>query len=232
MVSGPEIPFQMAHAREVVSRGWTHIERQVTATEIAVRDEPTHAFDLARALIESTCRTILTERQVSYNRDDDLPNLFRLIRRNLPFLPPESSHEATARQSLEQTLSGLQSAIQGICELRNQYGFSAHGHETAPPRMEKTQAILVAGAADVIIGFLYGVHIQANTTEITASPSLYELNQDFNNFIDESHEICAVLDVAFWPSEVLFQMEPETYRLRLAEFIAGAESPEEMDDDG
>ena len=229
MVSSPEIPFHMVHAREAVYRGWTHIERQVMATEIAVRDEPTHAFDLARTLIESTCRTILTERQVSYNHGDDLPNLFRLIRRTLPFLPPESSQEATARQSLEQTLSGLQSAVQGISELRNEYGFASHGHETHTPRMERTQAILVAGAADVIIGFLYGVHIQADTTEITNSPSLYQQNHDFNNFIDENHEICTVLDVAFWPSEVLFQMEPETYRLRLAEFTAGAEGPEEMD---
>ena len=229
MVSGPEIPFRMIHAREAVSRGWTHIERQVAATEIAVRNEPTHAFDLARTLIESTCRTILTERQVSYSRGDDLPDLFRSIRRTLPFLPPESSHAATARQSLEQTLGGLQSAVQGISELRNEYGFASHGHETHTPRMERTQATLVAGAADVIIGFLYGVHTQDHTAEITASPSLYEQNQEFNESIDESHETCTVLDVEFWPSEVLFQMEPETYRLRLAEFIAGAESPEEMD---
>ena len=64
MVDGPETPFQMVQAREAISNGWTHIERQVTAAENAVRGEPTYSFDLARALIESACRTILRERGV------------------------------------------------------------------------------------------------------------------------------------------------------------------------
>ena len=224
-----ETSFRMFHAREAISRGWVHIERQVTAAENAVRDEPTLVFDLARTLIESTCRTILTERQVAYSRNANLPSLFSIVRLQLSFLPPAASSEDAARQSLNQALGGLYSTIQGISELRNEYGFASHGHETDIPQMERTQAILVAGAADVIIGFLYRVHVQDRTVNTTTSRSLYEENRDFNNFIDESHDICTILESEFWPSDVLFQLEPETYRSYLAEFRAEAEGSEEAD---
>ena len=75
-----ETPFQMLQAQEAISGGWTHIERQVAAAENAVRDEPALVFDLAKTLIESTCRTILTERQVSYSNNANLPALFNMVR--------------------------------------------------------------------------------------------------------------------------------------------------------
>ena len=227
MTNDTEVSFQMVHAREAISRGLTHIERQVTAIENNVRDEPTYAFDLARTLVECACRTILEEREIPYSKGDDLSALFRMVREQLPFLPPEASGESAARKSLNRTLAGLNSTMQGITELRNEYGFASHGHGTARPQMDRTQAILVAGAADVIVGFLYGVHVQNHTTNIKTSQSLYEENQDFNNFIDENHEIHTILEAEFWPSEVLFRMEPETYRLRLTEFIADAVESEE-----
>jgi hypothetical protein len=231
MADGTVPHFQMLRAREAVSRGLSQIERQVVAAENAVRGEPAFglAFDLSRTLIESTCRTILTERQVEWNRDEDLPALIRKVRRNLPFLPPSSSNETTARGSLEQALSGLQSAVQGICELRNHYSFASHGYETDRDRMEQAQATLVAGAADVIIGFLYEMHAQSRANNDGTAQSLYDENQDFNNSIDDSHEICVILEAEFWPSAVLFQMEPETYRLRLAEFKIEIEGSEAVD---
>ena len=95
--------------------------------------------------------------------------------------------------------------------------------------MEQAQATLVAGAADVIIGFLYEMHAQSRANNAGAAQSLYVENQDFNNSIDDTHEICVILEAEFWPSAVLFQMEPETYRLRLAEFKTETEESEVAD---
>ena len=220
MAYSNDTSFQMIHAREAISQGWNQITQQVTATENAVRGEPafSFAFDLARNLVEGTCRTILTEREISYDEGDNLSALLKIVVNNLPLLPPGSSNATAARRSLEQTLSGLSTTMQGITRLRNQYGFASHGHATGIPEMEQAQAILIAGAADVIIGFLHRVHVQDRTVNASAGQSLYEANQDFNDFIDQSHEICIVLESDFWPSEVLFQMEPETYRSQLAAF--------------
>ncbi|MBL0349514.1 MAG: hypothetical protein IPP68_03940 [Elusimicrobia bacterium] len=76
---------------------------------------------------------------------------------------------------------------------------------------------MAAGAADTIVGFLYRVHRQDRAAPPLAL-ALFENNPEFNESIDEAHEMIRIYDVEFQPSEVLFQMEPESYRVYLAEF--------------
>jgi hypothetical protein len=50
-----------------------HIEEQVAAIELAVVEKPGLAFDLAKTLIESVCRTILAERRIYPTKRNTLP---------------------------------------------------------------------------------------------------------------------------------------------------------------
>ncbi len=213
----------MHGAREALASGLTHVEKQVEAIEEAVFKNPAYAFELAKTLVESTCRTILRERNINYSEDDDLPRLFRTVKTHLPFLPPTASSEAAVRASLVRTLSGLGTAIQGICELRNQCNFAAHGADKQRPAMESVHSLLAAQAADTIVGFLYRVHKQERMAP--ASPrNLYDDNSAFNDSVDDLHDIIHIFDVELRPSEVLFHMEPESYRIYLTEFNTGSAS--------
>jgi hypothetical protein len=89
----------MHGAREALAAGLIHIEEQVRSIEQAVIENPALAFDLARTLIESVCRTILTERQVAHSEDDDLPKLFKAVSTSIPFLPPTASAAAATRHT-------------------------------------------------------------------------------------------------------------------------------------
>jgi hypothetical protein len=209
-------PFVMHGARDSIANGLVHIEEQVIAIERVVVENPGLAFDLARTLVESVCRTVLRERAIAYGEDDDLPRLFRAVCQTVPFLPPGASGEAEARESLTRTLGGLSTAIQGICELRNKCGFASHGSDNPRPVMESVQALLAAEAADTIVGFLHRVHQQERT--LPSPRAMYEDNPAFNESVDETHGIIRIFDAEFRASEVLFQMEPETYRVYLAEF--------------
>ena len=215
-------PFVMHGARDAFAAGLTHIEEQVRSIEQAVVENPALAFDLARTLVETVCRTILGERKVSYSEDDDLPKLFKTASNHLPFLPLTASSEAATRESLKRTLNGLSTTIQGICELRNQCGFASHGSDKPRPAMESVQALMAAEAADTIVGFLHRVHRQ----DRTPSPSpraLYDENEAFNDSVDEAYGPIRILEIEFRASEVLFQMEPESYRIYAAEFDEEAE---------
>src|SRR2546422_3049806 len=117
----------MLGARAAMAGGLTHIEEQVKGIERAVIENPGLAFDLAKTVVESACRTILTERKISFGSDDDLPRLFKTVTISLPILPASASSEAEARKSLAQTLNGLHTALHGVCELRNAFGFASHG---------------------------------------------------------------------------------------------------------
>ncbi|MBM3744683.1 MAG: hypothetical protein FJW34_02665 [Acidobacteria bacterium] len=218
-------PFVMHGTRDAIAAGLTHVEQQVRSIEAAVVEKPGLAFDLAKTLVESVCKAVLSERTISYNEDDDLPTLFKTVSQFLPFLPRTASEEAGIRKSLVQTLNGLHTAIHGICELRNQCGFASHGSAEPRPAMESVQALLAAQAADTIVGFLYRVHRQDRPPQPSRS-LLYEDNASFNEFVDEAHDIIRIFEAEFRPSEVLFQMEPGTYRVKLAEFDVEAENVE------
>jgi hypothetical protein len=90
--------------------------------------------------------------------------------------------------------------------------------------MESVQALMAAEAADTIVGFLHRVHRQERT--LPPSPrALYDDNARFNDSVDESHGMIRIFDIELRPSEILFQMEPESYRIYLAEFAGETSSP-------
>lgn len=231
MAATGSAPFVMHGARDAIASGLAHIEQQVVSIELAVAENPGLAFDLAKTLIESICRTVLDERKIAYSEDDDLPKLFKTASQNLPFLPLTASGASEVRESLKRTLGGSSTAIQGICELRNQCGFASHGSGAPRPAMESVQALLAAEAADTIVGFFHRVHRQDRTPTVTPR-ALFAESSAFNDSIDDLHGMIRIYEVEFRPSEILFQMEPETYRVYLAEFETEAESAEDSGEGG
>ena len=215
MTAMPSEEFVMHGARDAIAAGLGHIEEHVKALERAIVETPALAFDLAKTLIESTCRTVLDERSIQYSSADALPKLLKSTTRSLPFLPPAASAESKIRESLRQTLGGLSAAVQGICELRNRSGFASHGSGSTRPTMESTQALLVAAAADAIVGFLYRVHTRDRSLPRHLT---FESHEVFNEYLDETWGVFIVNELPFRASEVLFQMDPEAYRVHLADF--------------
>ena len=208
----------MRGARAAISYGLHHIEAQVDAIESSVAENHGLVFDLSRTLVESTCRTILTERGISYSSNDDLPRLFRIVKDNLPMLPAQESHAVTVRDSIALTLRGISTVIQGISELRNQLSFASHGGDRPRPSMDLSHAVLAAQSADTIVGFLYLVH----ASNLPSRPQLeFSPNRDsrFDSFVDDQHDLVRILDAEFLPSDILFEMEPNSYRIFRADFL-------------
>jgi hypothetical protein len=220
--------FIMHGARAAMAAGLVHIDQQVSGIERAVHENPGLAFDLAKTLIETACKTILAERGTGTDRSAPLPKLFREVTQVLPFLPVGASIAAETRRSLAQTLNGLSTAVQGVCELRNACGFASHGSDRPRPAMEAVQALLAAATADAIVGFLHRVHTQGRPTA-TEPQVEFGANDAFNDYVDGAHEEIRIFESEFRASEVLFRLEPETYRIYLAEYAPdgddGVEAP-------
>jgi len=234
-VTANDLVFIMHGARTAVADGMLHIEEQVKALELAVAQNAGLAFDLAKTLVESACKTIITERGSLFDKDDDLPKLFKIVSNCVPFLPVALAGDTGARRSLQQTLSGLNTALQGVCELRNAFGFASHGSEGPRPVMEDIQALLVAQAADAIIGFLYRVHRQDLSRPKTIQLT-YNDNPDFNDWLDEQCQEVHILSLPpYRPSDVLYSVDQEAYRDLMADYQAEVEAenqPEEADQGG
>jgi hypothetical protein len=222
--------FVMHGARAAMAGGLLHIDEQVKALEQSISENPALAFDLARTVIESACKTILAERGVEYGKDDELPKVFKAATQALPFLPLALAGDSGARRSLLKTLSGLSTALHGVCELRNLFGFSSHGTDAPHLAMEGTQALLAAQAADAIVGFLYTVHRQDLSRPRTA-PLQYDDNPAFNEWLDDQCEPVRILSLpAYLPSEVLFNVDQEAYHDLLTEYEGQNETEDQPSD--
>lgn len=201
--------FTMYSARAAMAGGLPHIEEQIKAIETAVIENPGFAFDLAKTVVESACKTILNERKIAYCSDDDLPKLFGTVTSNLPLLPKTASSEAEARRSLLKTLNGLHTTLQGVCELRNACGFASHGSEGPRPAMESVQALLAAQAADAIIGFLHRLHRGEIASE---SPRLSQ-SKTVDKVIDINYEPVDIAGQLYAVSEALYGTDPKAYHV-------------------
>jgi hypothetical protein len=221
----------MHGACDAMAAGLAHIEAQVQGIERAINENPGLAFDLAKTLVESTCRAVLEERSIPHADTDDLPKLFKTTTQTLPFLPATASGAADVRKSLDKTLGGLNAAIQGICELRNQCGFASHGAGAPRPAMESVQALLAAEAADALVGFLYRVHRQ-DTAKPIARPQDAARNGAFDEALDAECGTFIVRDISLRASDALFTLEPETYRIYLAEFDGGVADAAALAEEG
>lgn len=228
--SASQPAFVMYSARAAIAGGLLHIEEQVKALEMSVIDNTGLTFDLAKTLVESACKTIITERGNTFANEDDLPRLFKAARQSVPFLPVAIATDIGARKSLEQTLSGLSTALQGVCELRNSFGFASHGTDGKRPVMESVQALLAAQAADAIIGFLYRVHQSDLARPVSPTFELSD-NPDFNDWVDDQNDPVRIFALPpYRPSEVLFNVDQQAYRDLLTDFEADeTENPPDGD---
>ncbi|MFO0635368.1 MAG: abortive infection family protein [Nannocystaceae bacterium] len=180
-------------------------------------ENPGLAFDLARIPWRAHAARFLPS-DSRRTPDDDLPKLFKTVTTFLPLSPPSASSSSGGHKSLKQTLNGLHTALQGVCELRNDFGFASHGSDGSRPRMESIQAMLAAQAADTIVGFLHATHQQDRAVQRIA-PLRFEDRADFNDYVDDAHGSIQIFELSFRASEVLC-VDHEAYRDALASFDA------------
>lgn len=113
-----------------------------------LRDDPEGSITSARAMIESTCKTILEERKISYKDDGDLVKLYKQAAKSLSLAP-----EVYAEQIFRQILGGCVSIVNGLASLRNTYG-DAHGKGKKSKKPSLRHARLAVNMAGGLCLFL------------------------------------------------------------------------------
>lgn len=228
--SASPLAFTMHGTRDVLAEGEGHIERHVAAIEEAVGSNPGLVFDLAKTLIESACKTVRTYRGCGYDAAWELPKLLRETLAELPLVPDGLKGDKAVSESLRRTAGGLQTTIQGICELRNTHGFASHGRDASFQQLESLQAVLVARSADAIVSFLFRAY--QVSADVRPQPPVYGEHLAFNEYVDGAN-VVEIFGIEYRASEVLFLVDPRAYEDGLAEFAAeaGSNVRPELDDE-
>lgn len=134
-----------------------YVAQQITRMESSVNDDPSLAIGTAKELVETCCRTILADRQVTIPKSVNLAQLVRLTSKELELTPDDIPDKAKASKTIKQLLSNLATITQGIAELRNHYG-TGHGKDASTRGLRPRHAKLAVGAAATLAVFLAETH--------------------------------------------------------------------------
>lgn len=137
----------------------SYVAQQITRMEAAVINDPDLAIGTAKELVETCCKTILTERGVPFTKNAEIPELVKLTCKNLELTPDSIPEKAKASDTIKRLLSNLATITQGIAELRNHYG-TGHGKTAGSKGLKPRHAKLAVGAASTLAVFLSETHVE------------------------------------------------------------------------
>ncbi len=134
-----------------------YVAQQITRMDAAVVNDPGLAIGTAKELVETCCKTILTERGVQFSKTADIPELVKLTSKELELTPGDIPDKAKAAETIKRLLSSLATITHGVAELRNHYG-TGHGKTAGARGLQARHAKLAVGAASTLAVFLAETH--------------------------------------------------------------------------
>ena len=212
--------FQLSACRELldVHPESLRIREQVEALEEAMPDRPGVVVSFCRTIIETTCKTILTDRSVPIDASWEAPKLVSEALKYLNLGPSEDGGvDAKLRSGAESLVRGLIQIITGVVEIRNAHGSAAHGADAYEPLLDSRYAEILARATDAVVGLLFKTHLRSAHRH-PLSRFRYGEHSDFDEHIDNIYGPFEVVGESLLASEALYQIKFETYRVALVEF--------------
>ena len=134
-----------------------YVTQQINLMESSIEIAPHVAIGTAKELIETCCKKILEERGIQYDKNWDLMLLVKNTNKELKLSPTDIPDHKKASKTIKSILGSLSTVVQGICELRNEYG-SGHGKSYSFVGLGPRHAKLAVGAATTLAIFLLEIH--------------------------------------------------------------------------
>jgi hypothetical protein len=101
------------------------------------------------------------DKGVAIDSNWDIGKVVKENNKVLDFIPDRIKNREVAERAVLKILGGASSVIQGIAELRNNFG-SGHGHEPKFEGLEKVYAKLAADASAELVLFYLKIHQAEN----------------------------------------------------------------------
>jgi hypothetical protein len=149
---------------DAISVDSPYMLQQIERIENQVDSDPRLAIGTAKELVETVCKTILTDRGVKFDAKAELMDLVKQTRAELKLVPDDIPDSAKAADTIRKLLSNLATITQSLAELRNSYG-TGHGHDGRQKGLSPRHARLAAGAACVLAKFLFETHQHLDRSE-------------------------------------------------------------------
>jgi len=134
-----------------------YVSQQINLMESSIENSPHISIGLAKELIETCCKSIFEDKKETYDKNWDLTKLMKETTKLLKLTPEDIPNETKAASSIKQILGSLSSVVQGIGEIRNEYG-SGHGKHGKFKGLQPRHAKLAVGSASTLAIYLLETH--------------------------------------------------------------------------
>ncbi|WP_165455669.1 abortive infection family protein [Paracoccus subflavus] len=119
--------------------------------------EPGEAIALAKEIVESCCKLILDDRKVEYSSKAEIPDLLKLLRKELKIMPEGIEDTTKGASEIRDILTSLGRIAHSLAPLRNAYG-KGHGRGRGFRGLQPRHARLAIGAASTFVDFVLDRH--------------------------------------------------------------------------
>jgi hypothetical protein len=137
--------------------GWEMTKKSIENMRNSQIDDPELAIGTAKELLETCCKTILSDLGKEIDKNWDLLKLCKEARDALSITPEDIKESQKGKESIKKILGNLGGIVQGIAEIRNLYG-TGHGKEEGFIGLKTLHAELMVGATTTLVLFLYRCH--------------------------------------------------------------------------
>lgn len=127
--------------------------------------EPGEVIALAKEIVESCCKLILDDRKVAYPSKAEIPDLLKLLRKEIRIMPEGIDENAKGAAEIRDILTSLGKIAHSLAPLRNAYG-KGHGRGRGFKGLQPRHARLAIGAASTFVDFVLDRHL----TQMHARP--------------------------------------------------------------
>jgi hypothetical protein len=143
----------------------SYVDTQIKRLQESIDNDPELAIGTAKEFVETVCKTILEEKQIVFDKNEDLPKLVRLTLKQLKLAAEDIPEQSKAVETIRVMLQNLASISNGLSELRNPYG-TGHGKHAKSKGLEPRHARLAVGAATTLAVFIFETYLKQQKTAL------------------------------------------------------------------
>ena len=134
-----------------------YLADQIKRIAQSVISDPALAIGTAKDLIETCCKTILTERDKTISSTSEISTLTKETLKELKLVPEGIDQSVRGAEVIKRLLRSLGTIGNDLAELRGLYG-TGHGKHAASKGLTSRHAKLAVGAASTFVTFLFETH--------------------------------------------------------------------------
>lgn len=142
-----------------------YLRTQIDQMQQSIDNNPTDAIGKAKELIESCCKTILEDKNVTVDEGWEIPRLLKETMAVVDVLPT-GLQNAIVEDAVKKLLGNLSQMPYQLATIRNKMG-TGHGKSDSFIGLESRHAKLAVGSASTLCWFLWESHKEQHEKEQT-----------------------------------------------------------------